>query len=65
MLGGINKRTKINEIKRFLFLNKIRLFCLIETRVKNINKDTVQKLLGDWSFLDNGLIRNADRIWIL
>lgn len=51
---GLNKPSKMHEIKWFLHNNKLGLFGLLETRVKACNTDRISTRLGlSWEFSTN------------
>ncbi|XP_074299412.1 uncharacterized protein LOC141630503 [Silene latifolia] len=63
---GINKWNKQGDIRRFLHINKIGLFGLVETRVKIKNKARIQDGFGrPWQIIDNSEIKDSGRIWLL
>ncbi|XP_074300068.1 uncharacterized protein LOC141631273 [Silene latifolia] len=54
------------DIRRFLHLNKLELFGLIETRVKHNKWKKVSNFISDcWSVCTNHQSRKGGRIWVL
>ncbi|XP_074282854.1 uncharacterized protein LOC141607401 [Silene latifolia] len=65
-IRGLNKWNKQGDIRRFLHINKIGLFGLVETRVKIKNKDRIQAGFGSpWQIIDNSEVKDSGRIWLL
>ncbi|KAI5568972.1 hypothetical protein BDE02_12G048300 [Populus trichocarpa] len=62
---GLNDPIKHSELRRLIHQERIALFGLVETRVKDKNKDNVsQLLLRSWSFLYNYDFSCRGRIWV-
>uniref|UniRef100_A0A2K2AH39 Uncharacterized protein n=1 Tax=Populus trichocarpa TaxID=3694 RepID=A0A2K2AH39_POPTR len=62
---GLNDPIKHSELRRLIHQERITLFGLVETRVKDKNKDNVsQFLLRSWSFLYNYDFSCRGRIWV-
>uniref|UniRef100_A0A2K1XI89 DUF4283 domain-containing protein n=1 Tax=Populus trichocarpa TaxID=3694 RepID=A0A2K1XI89_POPTR len=62
---GLNDPIKHSELRRLIHQERITLFGLVETRVKDKNKDNVsQLLLRSWSFLYNYDFSCRGRIWV-
>ncbi|XP_074298734.1 uncharacterized protein LOC141629661 [Silene latifolia] len=54
------------DVRRFLHLNNVGFFGLLETRVKTPAINKVQLGLGDhWKFLNNNDVREGGRIWVV
>ncbi|XP_074301068.1 uncharacterized protein LOC141632419 [Silene latifolia] len=54
------------DVRRFLHLNNVGFFGLLETRVKTSAINKVQLGLGDhWKFLNNNDVREGGRIWVV
>ncbi|XP_074305347.1 uncharacterized protein LOC141640442 [Silene latifolia] len=63
---GLNKWNKQGDIRRFLHINKLSLFGLVETRVKIKNKDRIQAgFSSPWQIIDNSEVKDSGRIWLL
>ncbi|XP_074292581.1 uncharacterized protein LOC141619461 [Silene latifolia] len=63
---GRNKVNKQGDVRRFLHLNNVGLFGLVETRVRSSNINQVQQNLGTkWQFIVNNDIKDKSRIWVL
>ena len=64
-IRGLNDPIKHSELRRLIHQERIALFGLVETRVKDKNKDNVsQLLLRSWSFLYNYDFSCRGRIWV-
>ncbi|KAL9227805.1 hypothetical protein vseg_003455 [Gypsophila vaccaria] len=65
-IRGLNSSAKQKEIKCFLHSNKVKLFGLLETRVKStsMNKVVPNVCIG-WSFCTNICAHPGGRIWML
>jgi len=62
---GLNDPIKHLELRRFVHQERIALFGLVETRVRDKNKDKVsQLLLRNWYFLYNYDFFCCGRIWV-
>ncbi|XP_074277741.1 uncharacterized protein LOC141601364 [Silene latifolia] len=63
---GLNKWNKKGDIRRFLHINKVSLFGLVETRVKIKNNDRIQaRFSSPWKVIDNSEVKDSGRIWLL
>ena len=64
-IKGLNNPLKIGEIKKFLRVNKITCFALLETRVKHHNKVKIQRKFGNqWKWETNYESSPKGRIWL-
>ncbi|KAI9386499.1 hypothetical protein POPTR_010G033266v4 [Populus trichocarpa] len=64
-IRGLNDPIKHSELRRLIHQERIALFGLVETRVKDKNKDNVsQLLLCSWSFLYNYDFSCRGHIWV-
>ena len=62
---GLNDPRKHSALRRLTHQERIALFGLVETRVRDKNKDNVsQLLLRNWSFLFNYDFSCCGRIWV-
>ena len=62
---GLNDPIKHSELRRLVHQERIALFGLVETRVRDKNKDKVsQLLLRNWYFLYNYDFFCCGRIWV-
>jgi hypothetical protein len=62
---GLNYPIKHSELLQLIHQERIALFGLVETRVRDRNKDKVsQLLLSNWSFLYNYDFSCRGRIWV-
>ncbi|XP_074305552.1 uncharacterized protein LOC141640770 [Silene latifolia] len=65
-IRGLNKINKQMDIRRFLHLNKLDIFGLIETRVKHNKWMKVSNFIsGSWSVCTNHQSHKGGRIWVL
>ena len=64
-IRGLNDSCKQSEIRNFISKNNIQIFGILETRVRSVNKDWIQKkVFRDWSVIDNQDFSTLGRIWI-
>ena len=62
---GLNDPIKHSALRELIHQERITLFGLVETRVRDKNKDNVsQLLLRSWSFLYNYAFSCRGRIWV-
>lgn len=63
---GLNNSTRKNEVKNFLKKNKINLLALMETKVRSINFEHINKIMGrDFKTITNAcIVDGPDRIWV-
>ncbi|XP_056685901.1 uncharacterized protein [Spinacia oleracea] len=62
---GLNDPSKVGEVKRFAVDNKIVVFALLETRVKNNNHLKIQRKFGQtWRWEMNYSASPRGRIWV-
>jgi len=62
---GLNDPIKHSALRQLIHQERIALFGLVETRVRDKNKDNVsQLLLRNWSFLYNYDFSCRGRIWV-
>lgn len=64
-MRGLNHPSKQNEFRRIVKEKRIKLVCLIETRVKaHKSNDIVVALFPDWGFCFNYEHHFLGRIWV-
>jgi hypothetical protein len=64
-IKGLSDPWKHSELHHLLQKERLALFCLVETRVRECNEEMVSKLiLQNWSFLYNYEFSHYGRIWI-
>ncbi|XP_074265800.1 uncharacterized protein LOC141588248 [Silene latifolia] len=62
----MNNRNKQLDIKRFLYQNKVGLFGLVETKIKEQDFLTVLHRLGHyWEGVNNNIHHPGGRVWII
>ncbi|XP_074313879.1 uncharacterized protein LOC141649078 [Silene latifolia] len=65
-IRGMNKLNKQLEIRRFIQLNNISLFGILETRIKNKNWGNVRRnIWNNWAICTNNSCHSGGRIWVV
>ncbi|XP_074278025.1 uncharacterized protein LOC141601629 [Silene latifolia] len=65
-VGGLNNPAKQRHIKWFMFMHKVGLFGLLETKVKSLSLNSVKGILMDgWSLTTNNSMHKEGRVWVL
>lgn len=63
---GLNKSTRHMEISADIKKLQVSCVALLETRVKEVNKDKIRRQFGSmWDWLDNYTMHINGRIWLL
>ena len=58
---GLNWSNKQTEVTKFIHAKHVDVMGIVETKVKDINKSTIQsRMLPNWDFVNS----NSNRIWI-
>ncbi|XP_074288300.1 uncharacterized protein LOC141613464 [Silene latifolia] len=65
-IRGMNNPSKQNEIKRFLAMNKVGLFGILETKIKSRNWNKVtNNICSNLAICTNSNLHPGGRIWII
>ncbi|XP_074305104.1 uncharacterized protein LOC141640042 [Silene latifolia] len=63
---GLNNPAKQRHVKWFMYMNKVGLFGLQETKVKVLSLNSIKGILMDgWSLSTNNIWHKGGRIWVL
>lgn len=49
---GLNASVRQYDVKQFIAKNKVKIMCLLETQVKQVNKEKVLKRVSSWQCED-------------
>jgi len=60
-IRGLNRPNKQSEVTKFIFNNHIDVMGIVETKIKDINKTSVQnRMLPSWDFVAT----SSNRVWV-
>lgn len=63
---GLNTSDKQKEVKSLMLTHDPEICCLVETKIKDENKDAIAKsAFGDWELVENNEYHENGRIWVL
>ena len=60
-IRGLNRCNKQLQVKKFIYANHVDIMGIMETKVKDVNKTSIQNsLLPSWDFVPT----SSNRIWV-
>lgn len=62
---GLNDPSKLIELRHLIGMHRVRIVCLIETRVKESNMGKITRRMGkSWSWVHNYEYSHKRKLWV-